>query len=781
MKIFFKIGLGMLMATAVTILAAPQHPFPQNMKHPYGTTIDYADTEMIKEHYNLWKDAWYDASQGYILAPDGSTCSTTSQAIAYGMLIAVYMDDGSNGAKDMFDRLYGTWKSNNGNGGGMSWQIGCNGGTGSTSAADFDAALALIMASEQWNDDSYLDDAKTIITWIGNNDINKGHVKPGNQWNDAFNPSYGALVNFKIFKSIDDTGPWASVISTTVYDLKACQNSSTGLVPDWCDWSSHEPTMTSASVVQTENVGFFDDAARTPWRMAWAYYWYGNTDAKAFNKKISDWLIPTTRTANGVNSGYYVDGKPELSTKRNFVSSTFSGGLGLATSSVESSEAQTYLGTVYKTLSSLKSCPSATGCGGEVAGEKFSSSTLNLLYLLLMTGNMPNFYDMTGFTAFTPDPTKAPSIDPEIEGTQMERGDKTVGVSGLWNWVAIHDKLGIGTRMVPDSGSSPLYKLNDGSIIAYASMEIGPDPEWSQAAADAGTLKYPSAGITVTFKDDKCKKDNSCGVNFNKLGVKAIRVTMTASGPIRMSILNEKTVEANAEPGVYVPTASNYVATTYDLTPYDQGVKGFDNDNFGGLLDWVDMNKAPEGSEIITAVTGFKWEIKDAQGGTGTISIKSIEFLDAANNVVDPSLLTGIKLSSSSSKSSASSSEDEDDSEDDDYSEDEFDSEEDDYSDEDCSSEDENCSEEDSDDSDEPDKTETIKGTRYASLAKVSVSGMNISVESTRINADVAVFSMQGKLIASGRSSFRNATIAVPNKGAFLVRVNGKFYKVNVK
>ena len=157
-----------------------------------------------------------------------------------------------------------------------------------------------------------------------------------------------------------------------------------------------------------EDPGFFDDAARTPWRMAWAYYWYGDTKAQAFNKKINDWMIPTARTASGINSGYFVSGQAVTSEKRNFVSSTFSGGMGMAASSFDDAASKDFMESVYKTLSNLKSCKTASGCGeGSNSGEKYYPSTLNILYLLLITGNMPNFYDMTGFTQFTPDPSLA--------------------------------------------------------------------------------------------------------------------------------------------------------------------------------------------------------------------------------------------------------------------------------------------------------------------------------------------------------------------------------------
>ena len=775
MKNLFKVGLGVLVATAVTV-SAGQFPFPQNMKYPHGKIIEYADTDMIKEHYDLWKKAWYNASNGWVLAPEG-TCSTVSEAIAYGMLISVYMDD-----KDVFKKLYSTWTSNSaGSNAGMNWRIGCSGGTGTASDADFDAALALVMASKQWNDDSYLSAGKSLISWIASNDIASNKIKPGNQWNDGFNPSYATTANFQLFQDVAG-GSWSSVISQAYTDLSGCQDSKTGLVPDWCDWISHKPILTSAAV--SNDIGFYDDAARTPWRMAWAYYWYGDTKAQNFNKKVVNWLIPETRTASGVNSGYgYVSGTydADLSEERNFVSSTFSGGLGLATSSIDSKEAETYLGTVYKVLKEKKSCSTAQGCGeGSVEGEKYYPATLNMLYLLLVTGNMPNLYNLTGFTPFTPDPSLAPSVS-EIGGVQMEHGDKTVGITGLWNWGAYHDKLGIGTKMMPDSGSSPLFKKEDGSIFAEASMEIGPEPEWTQAAADAGTLKYPSAGIAVSFKSEECKETNTCGVDFTKLGIKYLRVTSKSSGPIRMAILNIYTDEneankvpnagAGSEPGIYVENSEKYVSDLYDLTPSGKGFVGIAGGESIDVLDWVDETAVPDGEKILEGVKGLKWEIKDAKGGVGDISIMSVEFLDADKKAIDPYQLTGVKVasnlvgssssvaprSSASAKPRSSGSK---------------------------NSGSRGSADENSDSSSNNpggDDTETIGNVSFEPLATVSVSGMNISVENAKFNADIAVFTMQGKLVASGKAVFGQASVAVPNKGSYLVRVNGRVHRANVK
>ena len=246
-------------------------------------------------------------------------------------------------------------------------------------------------------------------------------------------------------------------------------------------------------------------------------------------------------------------------------------------------------------------------------------------------------------------------------GKQQALNDSTVGVSGLWNWIASHDFLDIGTEMVPDSGTSPLFAKEDGSIFAEAAMKIGPEPEWTQEAADAGKLKYPFAYIEMKFKKDECVQDSSCGVNLSALGVKYIRITSKVSGPIRMSVLNEKTAEPGAEPGVLILNSSKYKPIQYDLTPFEYGFKGFNDNNYGGVFNWINYDKAPLGSEIIKHVTGLRWEISDSHGASGEISIKSIEFIDGSGNVVDAFNITGMEgvrsvIESSSSEEPESSS-----------------------------------------------------------------------------------------------------------------------------
>lgn len=695
-------------------MAAPQYPFPQNRANPYGNTVKYADPQMIQDHFTKWKGAWYQdkGSEAWILAPEG-TESTVSEAIAYGMMIMVYMSSSQSDHQSEFDKLWATWKNNSmGGNGGMNWRIGKDGGTGSATDADVDAALALIMASKQWNDNKYLDAAKSLITWMASNDIDGNNsVKPGSNWNDYFNPSYGTLANFELFAKVSSDNKWNSVKTKAGQDLLACQNSKTGLVTDWCDWNTHQPTKnTKAAVGQDDNPGFFDDAARTPWRMAWAHYWYNNSDAKTFNAKILPWMYTESKgTASNINSGYYPDGT--FSTKRdNFTSSTFSGGLGLASASDETDAGKTFIATVYKALSNKTSCATAEGCGSSIPGEKYYPSTLNILYLLLMTGNMPNLYDLNGFTQFTPDPSLAPSVS-DIDGEQMAKGDTSVGVSGFWNWGAYHDKYNIGTVMVPDSGESPLYRKG-GVIYAEASMEIGPEPEWTQEAADAGTLKYPSAGIAMSFLKSEA------GVNLTTLGITKVRVNAKVQGPIRVALLNEATAELGGEPGMYLEADTDYKDYLIDLAPDGFGTKDLT------ILSWVNESLAPQGSAILASASGLKFELKDALGGVGSISIKSIEFLKADGSVVDPATITGITI-----------------------------------------------------------PIVKIAPNQMMNLAKfqTSVNGSQLQIFNAVSGSNFAVFNMQGKVITKGKIEGNVQNVNMPNKGIFMVRVGSVSRMISVK
>ena len=254
------------------------------------------------------------------------------------------------------------------------------------------------------------------------------------------------------------------------------------------------------------------------------------------------------------------------------------------------------------------------------------------------------------------------------------------------------------------------------------------------------------------------------------------------------------------------------MTTTYDLTPFEFGFKGFDDDNFGGVFDWIDKNKAPEGAEITKCVTGLRWELRDAMGGTGEISIMSVEFLDKDQNVVDAVKLTGVTgvrsviESSSSAEPESSSSEEPESSS---SAEPESSSSEEPESSSSVEPESSSSVEPESSSSEEPESSSSVEPEssssaepkssssapesssssskekdalplrHIASTTHVAVSGMQILISGATLGSDYAVFTMQGKVITTGKIQNGVESVTLRNQGAYLIRVGREIFKVN--
>ncbi len=631
-----------LTSASLSFAGTPQFPFPQNQAYPYGNTFKSAAIDSIKSHFNLWKGAWYteqgtyyqkyeggtaDANSGMpqgtarIISPDANSEHTVSEGIAYGMLIMVYMSSAADDHQAEFDKLWKYWKCygkglngngcNSWSGQGMDWEIDNEKGTiigsGTASDAEFDAAVALLMAYKQWGNAQYLSDAKSLISWIKSNDMESdGRIKPGSNWNPAFNPSYTAVGAFQLFYEVTQDEFWKTAITTSMAHLRQCQHAKTGLMPDWCDWSSHQPTQPNAAV-SGGYLGFYDDAARTPWRLAWGYAWYGIPSAKEANDAIIGWLDSATYGYAGmILPGYNVDGSSDNDV---FVSSTYSGGLGLAMLSADNPKS--YLENLYYTLVNTEGKVSLTAS----KGENYFAATLNVLYMLLLTGNMPNFYNMTGYTAFTPDPSAV--LTPSIPtGTLLPQGSGTT-ISGLSNWGSYADKFGV-TKMYPDSGSSAIYQQDDGSHIIAMEAFLAPEPTYIGGVE----LNYPFAGVACSFDELQNYYDLS--------DLTTVRVVYKSQGVMRFALLDQETLtqdQEGGEPGYYLQPTEDWKEIYIDITANT-------NDEFNALTypSWVHFESYR--SDVVKAVRGIKFDVKMAKSGYASFALKEVNLLDANGNII---------------------------------------------------------------------------------------------------------------------------------------------------
>lgn len=642
MKTLSKISLiSGFLATALAFAGTPNFPFPQNKAYPYGNTFQAATTGKIFEKFVTWKKAWYteagtyyqkyaggtaDANQSMpsgtarIISPNAHSELSVSEGIAYGMLLMVYMSSTTADYQTEFDKLWKYWKCYgvglNGNGcsswsgQGMDWEIDNESNdisSGSASDADFDAAVALIMASKQWNNSTYLSEAKQLISWIQSNDMESdGRIRPGSNWNEAFNPSYFAIAAFKLFAAVTGNSFWETAVTVNAAHLRACQNSTTGLMPDWCDWSSHTPVQTSASV-SGGYLGFYDDAARTPWRMAWGYAWYGTAKAKEANDAIINWLDSATYGYAGmILPGYSIDGSSDQDV---FISSTYTGGLGLAMLSADNPKS--YLENLYYTLINTEGKESLTAS----KGENYFAATLNLMTLLTLTGNLPNLYDLTGYTAFTPDTTLR--LTPKSpEGTLAEKN--SASISGLFHWGSYSDKFGV-TKMYPDSGNSAVYLQADGSNIVAMETLLAPEPTY-EGGVD---LDYPFAGVASSFDEAESYYDLS--------DLAQIRIVYKSQGVMRFALLDQETLtqqQEGSEPGFYLQPTEDWKEVVIDAAAVDAYGKFINL----GFLSWANYENSRE--DVLKAVRGIKFDVKMSKGGFASFALREINLLDAEGNAV---------------------------------------------------------------------------------------------------------------------------------------------------
>lgn len=394
----------LLLVVPITLFAVPKYPFPQNAKYPYGILPTSVNNVAIQNFYQKWLQGYYEESGDKARIKFDTPNFTVSEGIGYGMLIMVYMDNATNNTQAKFDKLWKYYNSYLNSNGLMNWKIdGFTGvasdGKNAATDAEVDVAVALIEAYKQWGNDKYLNDAKALVQKIYQFEVNaNGYLKPGDSWDSKKNPSYFSTAALELFKHAGSQD-WDRVRNNSYILLKKCANATTGLVPDWCG----EDGSALAS--------YYYDATRTPWRIGWGYVWFGHNDAKNFCSKIASWI--TTKTngdAGNIIDGYELDGR----NKGQWLTSAFVGAFACA--GLVDATHQKWLDNAYAKQESLIS-----------KDESYFNSTLKLIYLLLLSGNMPDFWTTQPqpekFTcATTVQPTASGSITISPTGTSFISG-----------------------------------------------------------------------------------------------------------------------------------------------------------------------------------------------------------------------------------------------------------------------------------------------------------------------------------------------------------------------
>jgi len=371
-------------------------PFPRNTRLPglcYPARADAADVEQA---FARFRDEIVTAegAGGFLRTrrpdtPDGVANSTVSEGIAYGMIIAVMMDD-----QPLFDAFYGyalRWSNQNGL---MSWYIAPDGsqalGSGGATDSDEDMAWALAMAARQWGGQGalgkpYAELALEQIDRLWRLEVDHERVPfmllPGDEWRgqDVFNPSYFAPHQYRLFAELSGNAGWERVIDRGYEIIEAslsreAGNAESGLVPAWCD-SKGKPVEAFPGAM----TNYQYDSARLPFRLAQDFAYHRDPRAQAYLAKISGFFAAIG--AENIVDGYTLGGEPAPDPKAsrpNPGSAVFVGGA--AAAAMHDARYQSLVDAAYERLRT----------GELLARSRYYNHCWTVLSLLMLTGNLTN-------------------------------------------------------------------------------------------------------------------------------------------------------------------------------------------------------------------------------------------------------------------------------------------------------------------------------------------------------------------------------------------------------
>jgi endo-1,4-beta-D-glucanase Y len=349
-----------------------------------------ADAKFLVPAYNQWKSTFVKGSK--VIRPENQN-DTVSEGIAYGMMIAVAMND-----QTLFDSLYGTWKANATAGTLMTWCLGSGGGStgtpcatsgGSATDADEDAAYALLMAGKLWGG-SYNAEAVTMIGDIWSHDIDgsgtklpKGGSNYASPSSQVTNASYFAPSFYRSFATVDSGHDWGGVATAALGVVNGAIAGSNGLIPAWCS-----STCTTAGSNGAATDGDYQyDSHRIPMRIGLDYCYNSTAAAKTYTTKNTAFFASAAANGIGfVQDMYTPSGGPVSGTAPNSASILGTAGVGaMATGN------QAFLNTAYQAV--FDTITRGSMAPVDAAGKtpySYFNATVGLLTALMMTGAFPH-------------------------------------------------------------------------------------------------------------------------------------------------------------------------------------------------------------------------------------------------------------------------------------------------------------------------------------------------------------------------------------------------------
>ncbi len=349
-----------------------------NRDYDYGIQPNNIQANDLLDVYVAWRNTFVaSCNDGRFRVKFDTPSQTVSEGIGYGMLLAAYAND-----KELLDGLWLYYKDFSNANGVMNWKIeDCSNVIGQNGATDaeLDAAIALIVAEKRWGNSGaihYQNDAKALIAAIKDHEVESGTyvLKPGDAWGGSANtnPSYFTTGYFRVFGEYTNDQVFWNAVASKCYDIidanLSKNNAVYNLVSDWSEADGDYSTQVSWAY--DEGKSYYYDAARTPWRIAIDYLWYGNSRALSYTELCNDFV-----TAQGgfdqIYPGYNQAG---VAIRTDYKDPTFTGAYSTA------GMASTDLNFVNDGYEELKNQPTTAYFG----------ATLRAIYMFVLSGNAYN-------------------------------------------------------------------------------------------------------------------------------------------------------------------------------------------------------------------------------------------------------------------------------------------------------------------------------------------------------------------------------------------------------
>lgn len=257
---------------------------------PLGATCEQFGSQTLDavfaSEYAAWKSSQLETcGEGVRVkgCPSSDASGTCSEAMGYGMLLAVGADDRTTFDQLNTYRLQMLQQSSTADKSLMPWAIynskSCpptadGGDKNAATDGDIDAAMALLQAQQRWGGDTYATQANTtlaaLLAYTVAGSGASVHLKPGNQDGDLRDyVAYYAPAYFAVFAEVTGNATWTDLASNYYTRLLDSQCTENGQIYDDFYYPSGE-------------CKFWWDSCRVPWRVSLDYAWHQDLRAKQF-------------------------------------------------------------------------------------------------------------------------------------------------------------------------------------------------------------------------------------------------------------------------------------------------------------------------------------------------------------------------------------------------------------------------------------------------------------------------------------------------------------------